>query len=336
MRLTRLAAAAVVIVVTVAAAATAARRGDDPQEPALRAAAERPPSPATWPSYPRFPARSCWTRPFGEGVLRSAPSFSVRSAAKVPPAERVRAVLARLGDRRFVRRIELGPPPPVTLRHLRGYFAGARPPADARWAYIAAPAATAPPRKPTAAQVRAQMLAQWEAALVAGALRDDFCDARGRPLVGWTIGRGGTHVSDRMFALGQRFPNPRPQAFRAAVAAAGRRYSFRVLELRLLRPRQLAPLLRVETSRDRRQFVADVPEIIALLNPTRSAGDNTAVTFEGFFFETGDARGPFVRTSSVRRGQVMGSQWSWNRCVYPYRHSQPVGAPPCPRTHGGT
>jgi hypothetical protein len=332
MRLTRLLAAAVVVV-AVAAAAAAVMRSDEPRipyEPGLPVAAERPPAPSGWPPYPRFPVRSCWTRPFGDGVLRGAPSFSVRSTSTVAPAEVVRALLARLGDRRFVSRIELAPPPPVTLRHLRGYFAGVRPPADAVWAYIAAPAATATLRKPSAAQVGAQMLAQWEAALVAGALRDDFCDARGRPLVGWTIGRGGTQVSDRMNALGQRFPNPQPQAFRAAVAAAGRRYGFRVLELRLLRPRQLAPLLRVETNRDRRQFVSDVPEIIELLNPSRSAVSETAVTFEGFFFEARDTRGPFVRTSSVRRGQVMGGQWSWNRCVYPYLHSQPVGAPPCP------
>jgi hypothetical protein len=38
----------------------------------------------------------------------------------------VRRLLARFGDRRFVRRIEIGRPPAMTLRHLRTYYADAR------------------------------------------------------------------------------------------------------------------------------------------------------------------------------------------------------------------
>ena len=58
----------------------------------------------------------------------------------------------------------------------------------------------------------------------------------------------------------------------------------------------------------------DVPAIMRLLDPIRSAGTQTAVTFEGIYY----------------RGEVMGGQWSWNRCVYPYEHSEPFGAKPCP------
>ena len=103
-----------------------------------------------------------------------------------------------------------------------------------------------------------------------------------------------------------------------------------MVSLRLLRPLDYAPLLVVSTDRDRKEFVHDVPEIVALLNPTSSAGDNTAVTFEGFFFEARDAKGPFVSVENVERGEAMGGQWSWDRCVYPYPHSEPPGAPPCP------
>jgi hypothetical protein len=113
-------------------------------------------------------------------------------------------------------------------------------------------------------------------------------------------------------------------------ALVGRGYGFRVLSLRLLRPRQLAPLLVVETSRDRTAFVNDVPAIMSLLDPTSSAGQQTALTFEGFFLETLDAKGPFVRVEDVYRGEVEGGQWSWNRCVYPYDHSEPIDAKPCP------
>lgn len=282
--------------------------------------AEYPPSPATWPSYPAYPASSCWTRPFGGGrPLRAAPSEPVRAHPHpLTPRTIVQRLLARLGDRRYVVRIELGVPPPITLQHLRGYFAGARPPADAVWAYVAAPAAAR------------TTVAQWEADLVVGGLRDDFCAAGGAPLVGWTIGHGGIGLSDRAQALEQQFPNPSPAAFRARVDLVGRRYGFAVEELRLLRPRQLAPLLVVRTDRDRKAFVHDVPAIMKLLDPVTNGRTGGAVTFEGFFFQAVDARGAFVRVDNVDRGQTEGGEWSWNRCVYPYPHSEPPGTKPCP------
>jgi hypothetical protein len=286
----------------------------------VRVPAELPPSPDTWPRYPAFPASSCWTRPFGGGPpLQVAPSEPVRPSSRPPSAqELVRRLVARFGDRRSVQRVELGSPPPITLQHLRGYFAGVRPPANAVWAYVAAPAAAK------------QLLAQWEAGLVVGALRDDFCAAGGAPLVGWTIGRGGIGLSDRTQALEQRFPNPSPAAFRARVALVGRRYGFTIQDLRLLRPRQLAPLLVVRTARDRKSFVHDVPAIMRLLDPIANAGTRNAFTFEGFFFEAVDARGSFTRVENLNRGQSEGGEWSWSRCDYPYPHSEPAGAKPCP------
>ena len=318
--------------IAAAAGAIVAAQSAGPGEPAAAGvAAELPPSPATWPDYPSFSPGSCWTRPLGPGVIRSAPSFATTSAAKAAPAELVRDLLARFGDRRYVKRIEIGRPPPITLHHLPGYFAGRQPPANALWAYIAAPAVTARlAGKPAPQQVGVQMRAQWEADLVAGALRDDFCDAGGAPLVGWTIGRGGIHLSDSTEALGQRFPNPSAATFRRRVEDVGRRYDFRLVELRLLRPRELAPLLVVETDRNRKQFVTDVAAIVSLLNPTTNAGTQAAVTFEGLFFEARDGDGPFVRTMTVRRSEVMGGQWSSDRCAYPYAHSQPAGSPTCP------
>jgi len=166
---------------------------------------------------------------------------------------------------------------------------------------------------------------------VAGALRDDLCSAGGAPLVGWTTGRNGIRVADQSFALEQRFPNPPAQAFRRRVQLVGKRYGFRVASLRLPRPRQLAPLLVVQTDRNRKDFVADVQAILALLDPTTSGHGATALTFEGFFFEARDAKGPFVRTENVYRGEVEGGEWSWSRCAYPFPHfGSPVGAKSCP------
>ncbi|MEK6274056.1 MAG: hypothetical protein AABM30_01805 [Actinomycetota bacterium] len=110
----------------------------------------------------------------------------------------------------------------------------------------------------------------------------------------------------------------------------GRRYGFRPTSVRFLRPRELAPIVVVETDRDRKKFVADVAAIVNLLDPRSSSGHKGAITFEGFFFEARDTDGPFVRVSNVYRGEVAGSQWSWDRCAYPYQHSEPVGAKPCP------
>jgi hypothetical protein len=243
----------------------------------------------------------------------------------------VRRLLSRFGDSRYVLHIQLASPPPITLQHLRGYFAGARPPANALWAFVSAPAATSIlPTHPNPAQIETQGIAGWEAGLVVGALRDDFCANGGPSLVGWTVGRGGIGLSDHTQALEQYFPNPSPAAFRRRVALVGRRYGFAVRQLRLLRPRQLAPLLIVRTDRDRKAFVADVPAIMKLLDPTSNGAGKTAMTFEGFFFEAEDAHGPFVRVDNHYRGETEGGEWSWSRCVYPYAHSELSGAKPCP------
>ena len=264
----------------------------------------------------------------GTGVLRAAPSYLASTATHAKPAEIVAQLLRRLGDPRYVHRIEVGPPPPLTLEHLKGWFTGERPPADALWAYIAAPAAVAAlPPHASAVAGRASELAQWETGLVEGALRDEFCAAGGRPLVGWSVSGRTEGVSDHGQALGQRFPNPTVAAFRARAAAVGRRYGFRIGSLRLLHPLQLAPLLIVKTSRDRKAFVHDVPAIMRLLDPIRSTRGRAAVTFDGFFFEADDSRGPFVRVENVYRGETMGGEWSWNPCVYPYPHSEPVTVP---------
>jgi hypothetical protein len=302
-------------------------------DPSVHVSADLPPSAASWPRYPSYPARSCWTRPFGGGrPLQAAPSYPVPAhPAHLQVRELVRRLLARLADPRYVLRVAIEPPPPITLQHLRGYFAGARPPATARWSYVSAPAATQtlPVKHPAASREEAQMIAQWEARLVVGALRDDFCANGGPPLVGWTVGKGGIGLSDRTQALGQRFPNPAPAAFRRRLQLIGRRYGFTVSELRLLRPRQLAPLLVVSTKRNRKAFARDVPAIMKLLDPTSSGPGKTAITFEGFFLEAEDGHGPFLRVENVDRGQTEGGQWAWNPCFLPYAHSQPFGAKPC-------
>jgi hypothetical protein len=281
---------------------------------------QNPPSPASWPAYPRFSKQSCWGRPSDKGapIERSAPSFGTASAiGAVAPNLVGRRLLARLGDHRYIRRIILAAAPPATGGRLRSYYAGARPPRGALWATIVAPAAKVLQGHPAPTQVVRQNAAYWEGMLVGGALRDDLCAAGGPPLVGWTVtgGQGGG-FSEAWEAFNQRFPNPSPKVVRKRVELVGRRYGFRVQSLRLVRPLQLAPLLIVKTSRDRTSFVKDVPAILSLLDPNT----RNAATFEGFFFEAEDAHGPFVETSGGVRGQRWGGEWSWNPNVYPFTH----------------
>lgn len=289
--------------------------------------ADRPPSPATWPAYPRFSRHSCWTRPFLEGetpsVERVAPSYAPAPRAHpLPPATVAKRLLARLGDRRYVRAIRFAPAPAAVGRRVHVLYAGGHPPADALTATVVS-SPSGPRSHATPAQILAASIASWESGIVVGALRDDMCAAGGAPLVSWTSAGGGG-FSESGSALEQRFPNPAPAAFRQRVELVGRRYGFRIASLRLLRPRQLAPLLVVETDRNRKAFSHDIPAIMRLLDPTTTSGSETAQTFEAFFFAAEDAHGPFVNTEYISRGEAESGESVWNHCDYPYPVLGPV------------
>ncbi|HEY2354628.1 MAG TPA: hypothetical protein VGH79_07015 [Gaiellaceae bacterium] len=283
-------------------------------------AADKPPSPATWPKYPHFSSqRSCVGRPVPSGnrpgEQQYAPSYApALRTLRTPPAEIARRFLARFGDRRYIHSITFP-----------GYMNGT-PPSTYELGAIFHPAhvnTASGDASITPTEILRNGIAGWEASVAFGALRDDFCAAGGpsltsASLVGSIDGAGG--VADELDALGQRFANPSPAAFRRRVALVGKRFGFRVVSLRLLRPEQLAPLLVVKTNRDRREFVRDVPTIERLLDPTSSSGHRTASTFEGFYFAAEDAKGPFVSTEQVLRGEVEGGQWPASDNLYPYAH----------------
>lgn len=260
--------------------------------------------------------------------MGEAPSIpALRTGSPTPPDELVRRLLARFGDRSFIHRIRIGAPP--RHKEIKGFFGGKRLPKDALWAYLSAPKAEqAASARITPEEGRERTLAYWETELIGGALQDDFCHDGGQPLVGWSVSGVVSGVTDGPF--NQRFPNPSPGEFRARVTAVGKRYGFRASSVRFLRPRELAPIVVVETDRDRKKFVEDVPAIIDLLDPRSRSGQQGAITFEGFFFEARDDDGPFVRVYNTYRGTVMGGEWSRDRCVYPYPHSGFADEKPCP------
>lgn len=322
----------VVVAATVIAGVTgcaAARVNADPQSLRIAIPADKPPSPATWPKYPHFSQHSCWGRPIWPPPrkptrlpeMQLAPSYApARLAHPTPPPEIVRRFLSRFGDRRYIHSITLGPPPPAVGRNVHVLYANGHPPADALEAFVHAPLANDRHSGSHPAERLANGIASWEAGLVGGALRDDFCTAGGAPLT-WIGGDAGGIAND-VFALEQRFPSPSPASFRQRVALVGKRFGFRVVSLRLLRPEQLAPLLVVRTNRPRQAFAKDVNKIMSLLDPTSSTAHQTALTFEGVFFAAEDARGPFLYTQGVNRGEGEGGEWAANRCLYP---SPPIG-----------
>ncbi len=332
-------AAAVVVGVTGCGAARLHVAAPAVADSGIAISADLPPSPATWPKYPHFSQHSCWARPFGSGEVHEvegfAPSYAPAPRAHpIAPAVVAKRILARLADRRYVRSIVFSPAHPAVGSARRTLYAGGQPPADALQAKIVVPDVTASlsNRHPTPEQSLQAGIAQYEGDVVGNALRDDLCDAGGAPLVYWASGNGGGGFAESFRALDERFPNPSPAAFRKRVALVGKRYGFTVASLRLLRPRQIAPLLIVRTDRPRKAFVRDIPQIMELLNPHSFAGHRNAETFEGFFIAAEDAKGPFTFSASVVRNDQSGSGWAASRCLWPDGGIGPIVTTqkPCP------
>jgi hypothetical protein len=120
----------------------------------------------------------------------------------------------------------------------------------------------------------------------------------------------------------RRFPNLAPFLFRQRLRAAARRYRFRVVSVRLLRPRQLAPEVVVQTTRYV-ELARAVPAIDAALNPRLPARDDRAGwEYEGFYLEARDERGvPFLSVVDFMRGRGPGGgQWARSDPLYPFPH----------------
>ena len=135
-------------------------------------------------------------------------------------------------------------------------------------------------------------VARWEAGLRAGARREP----------------------------GERFRNLPTRVFLARLHAAAARYGFSIVSVRFYRPRQLAPLVRVQTTHYLRLARAMI-SIDRAINPHRGTSDLNGWSYEGFYFQADDERGiPFFITSSLTRGQVAGSQWARSEQLYPFIH----------------
>lgn len=123
-------------------------------------------------------------------------------------------------------------------------------------------------------------------------------------------------------APARRFPNLPPAALRQRLSAAAHRYGFHVVSLDLMRPRQLAPAVVVETS-DYTRLARATPAILHSIDPrSRATDDRKGWRYEGFFFEARDERGvPFLVAFNAWRGpHAGGGQWARSDALFPFAH----------------
>jgi hypothetical protein len=156
--------------------------------------------------------------------------------------------------------------------------------------------------------------AEWEKTIVTGAFRDLLCAARA-PLL-WKS-------SDQNYPYLQRFPSPPERVFRRRLATAARRWHFRVLDARYLRPLQGAPMVVVQTQHPVRlaRVAGKIRQFLDPVRPNRKY-ELGAWTYEGFYFEVEDAhnRAAFGFANAAR-GTGEGSQWARCERLYPFDHS---------------
>jgi hypothetical protein len=120
----------------------------------------------------------------------------------------------------------------------------------------------------------------------------------------------------------QRFDNPPRGVLVARLRRLERRYGFRVVQLRMLRPRQHAPLVVVETS-DVHALARNARWILRVIDPKRPTGDDhTGWRYEGFYFEARDRGGvPLLAAFNYWRGpSAGGGQWASKEALYPFAH----------------
>jgi hypothetical protein len=115
---------------------------------------------------------------------------------------------------------------------------------------------------------------------------------------------------------GIRFRSPSRAVFLARLRHQARSHDFQVAAFRMIRPRQLAPLVVVTTSRPLELSNA-TGSIIEQLDPERSFDRD----YEGVYFEARDRRGvPLFAVSNVVRGRLEGGQWARSEALYPFPH----------------
>jgi hypothetical protein len=146
-------------------------------------------------------------------------------------------------------------------------------------------------------------------------------DANARRDAGSMRARWLTDVGRRGHEDATRFSNLPVQRFLSRLREAAARYHFTVERVELLRPRQLAPLVIVQT-RNYLGLARAIRPIESALDPHRGGNDLTGWAFEGIFLEAQDERGvPFLAVENALRGpHAYGGQWARSEELFPFPH----------------
>jgi hypothetical protein len=117
------------------------------------------------------------------------------------------------------------------------------------------------------------------------------------------------------------FPNPSAEQLRARLAAAASEYAFRVRNVAILRPRQDAPAIVIQSDTPR-TLIAQVPAILQMLDPKAPGQDNEGWSYEGFFLEIVDSGDSpvMIVANTWRSPDAGGTQWVAPGYDLPYDH----------------
>lgn len=122
---------------------------------------------------------------------------------------------------------------------------------------------------------------------------------------------------------GARFSNPPKAVLLRRLRLAASRYHFTLVSVRLMHPRQAAPVVVVQTN-DEHALSASTSAILRLLDPkTETKNDRTGWAYEGFLFEARNSNGvPFLATFNWWRNpnSAGGGQAASSQRLYPFPH----------------
>jgi hypothetical protein len=115
-------------------------------------------------------------------------------------------------------------------------------------------------------------------------------------------------------APGVRFASPSRDVLLARLERESKAHDFEIVSLKMLRPKQLAPVIVVRTS----HYVALARAMDQI--EQKLIGRHLR-DYEGFYFEARDETGvPFFACYTVMRGRVEGGEWARSEPLFPFEH----------------
>jgi hypothetical protein len=120
----------------------------------------------------------------------------------------------------------------------------------------------------------------------------------------------------------ERFLNPSKDELMGDLRTLARKNDFDIVSVRLLKPRQLAPMFVIRT-KHYLELAHATRSILHRIDPRVAVpNDSQGWKYEGFYFEAQDEHGvPFLIAFNFERGpSAGGGQWARSEPLYPFAH----------------